>query len=57
MVSKVKTMVGKLIKFSALGAEFSPKMFAHPGLKPCRRPCPEPVSTYVKGSPPSKVQI
>jgi hypothetical protein len=27
-------------KFSALRAEFSPQMFAHPGLKPCRRPWP-----------------
>jgi len=31
-VGKLKTRVGKL-------AEFSLKIFAHPGLNPCRRPC------------------
>ena len=35
-VGKHKTRVGKRIFFSAL--RFAPN-FAHPGLKPCRRPC------------------
>ena len=41
-VGKLSTRMGKLkikkLKLKKLCAEFSPKVFAHPGLKPCRRP-------------------